>query len=146
MDPCLFLPNHGRAYGIPIPDKPMKPFKDSLQKARDQAFALVKKCPWAHEVIEYALRVAGFLGWTTKKDLLSYLEQTDGALSDPGEKISIAPILRQILSEQEAARKAEDEAAMQAVLEAEAQVVLEAEKAAEKVAEKKAAKKGKIKN
>ncbi|KAK0493108.1 hypothetical protein EDD18DRAFT_1357033 [Armillaria luteobubalina] len=138
MDPRLFLPNHGRAYGIPIPDKPTKPFKDSLQKARDQAFTSVKKCPWAHEAIEYASRVAGFLGWTTKKDLLSYLEQTDGALSDPGEKISIAPILRQILSEQEAARKAEDEAAIQ--------VVLEAEKATEKAAEKKAAKKGKIKN
>ncbi|KAK0477183.1 hypothetical protein EDD18DRAFT_1114777 [Armillaria luteobubalina] len=138
MDPRSFLPNHGRAYGIPIPDKPTKPFKDSLQKVRDQAFASVKKCPWAHEAIEYASRVAGFLSWTTKKDLLSYLEQTDGALSDPGEKISIAPILRQILSEQEAAWKAEDEVAIQAVL--------EAEKAAEKATEKKAAKKGKIKN
>ncbi|KAK0481019.1 hypothetical protein EDD18DRAFT_1363528 [Armillaria luteobubalina] len=142
MDPHSFLPNHGQAYGIPIPDKPTKPFKDSLQKARDQAFALVKKCPWAHEAIEYTSRVAGFLSWTTKKDLLSYLEQTDGALSDPGETISIAPILRQILSEQEAARKAEDEAAMQAVLEVEAQAVLEAEK----VAEKKVAKKGKKRN
>ncbi|KAK0478686.1 hypothetical protein EDD18DRAFT_1364521 [Armillaria luteobubalina] len=146
MDPRSFLPNHGRAYGIPIPDKPTKPFKDSLQKARDQAFASVKKCPWAHEAIEYASRVAGFLGWTTKKDLLSYLEQTDGALSDPGEKISIAPILRQFLSEQEAARKAEDEAAIQAVLEAEKAVEKAAEKAAEKATEKKAAKKGKIKN
>ncbi|KAK0502138.1 hypothetical protein EDD18DRAFT_1100628 [Armillaria luteobubalina] len=122
----------------PDKHKPMKPFKDSLQKARDQAFTLVKKCPWAHEAIEYTLRVASFLGWTTKKDLLSYLEQTDGALSDPGEKISIAPILRQILSEQEAAQKAEDEAAIQAVL--------EVEKAAEKAMEKKVAKKGKIKN
>ena len=47
------------------------------------------------------------MGWSTKKELQLFL-QTGAGLSDPGEKISIAPVLREILAEQREAREAQD--------------------------------------
>ncbi|KAK0488357.1 hypothetical protein EDD18DRAFT_1359613 [Armillaria luteobubalina] len=109
MDPASYIPEHARAYGITIKkNKPDKREKGLIKQGKADAFVSVKKCPWAYQAVVYAQRVAGFIGWLSNQDIELFL-QTGAAFSDPGEKISIAPVLRDILSEQRAARKAEED-------------------------------------
>ncbi|KAK0493513.1 hypothetical protein EDD18DRAFT_1356435 [Armillaria luteobubalina] len=109
MDPASYIPEHARAYGIAIKkNKPDKHEKGLIKQGKAEAFLSVKKCPWAYQAVEYAQRVAGFIGWFSNQEIVHFL-QTGAAFSDPGEKISIAPILKEILSEQRAARKAEED-------------------------------------
>ncbi|KAK0481944.1 hypothetical protein EDD18DRAFT_1362942 [Armillaria luteobubalina] len=109
MDPASYIPEHARAYGIAIKkNKPDKHEKGLIKQGKAEAFLSVKKYPWAYQAVEYAQRVAGFIGWFSNQEIVHFL-QTGAAFSDPGEKISIAPILKEILSEQRAARKAEED-------------------------------------
>ncbi|KAK0472341.1 hypothetical protein IW261DRAFT_1570931 [Armillaria novae-zelandiae] len=119
-DKHSYLPEHPRAYGITVSKHgATKAQKDLIKQAKAKAFVSVKKCPWVGRAIEYAFRVSQFLSWCDKAGLVGYL-QIGVALSDPGERISIAPILREILSEQEAARKAEEGAQIKEAQDAQA--------------------------
>ncbi|KAK0491934.1 hypothetical protein EDD18DRAFT_1358359 [Armillaria luteobubalina] len=115
-DKSSYIPEHARAYGITIKkNKPDKREKGLIKQGKADAFVSVKKCPWAYQAVVYAQRVAGFIGWLSNQDIELFL-QTGAAFSDPGEKISIAPVLRDILSEQRAARKAEEDKLIKEVL------------------------------
>ncbi|KAK0488091.1 hypothetical protein EDD18DRAFT_1360046 [Armillaria luteobubalina] len=107
--PTSYIPEHARAYGITIKkNKPDKCEKGLIKQGKADAFVSVKKCPWAYQAVVYAQRVARFISWLSNQDIELFL-QTGAAFSNPGKKISIAPVLRDILSEQRAAQKAEED-------------------------------------
>ncbi|KAK0186926.1 hypothetical protein F5146DRAFT_1003919 [Armillaria mellea] len=106
--PAAYMLSHPRAYGLMIlRDKATPEQQKWLNEEQVQALGRVKKTPWADQVVKYAKQVSKAMGWSTKKELQLFL-QTGAGLSDPGEKISIAPVLREILVEQREAREAQD--------------------------------------
>ncbi|KAK0217203.1 hypothetical protein IW262DRAFT_1464254 [Armillaria fumosa] len=110
LDPAAYIPMHARAYGIPIQAKgPTTAQQDMIDEAASSASRQVKSCPWAAPAVGYAKRVAGFIGLPSKRELERFLQSGSSALSDPGEKISISPVLWEILREQSAAQDAEEQ-------------------------------------
>ena len=108
LEPAAYIPSHPRAYGLMIlGDKATPEQRKWLNEEQVQALGRVKKTPWADQAVKYAKQVSKAMGWSTKKELQLFL-QTGAGLSDPGEKISIAPVLREILAEQREAREAQD--------------------------------------
>ncbi|KAK0472041.1 hypothetical protein IW261DRAFT_1571286 [Armillaria novae-zelandiae] len=108
IDPAAYIPSHARAYGVMIwIDGPNAEQQDAIEEQESQALGRVNRCPWAPEAVRYAKQVAKAIGLPSPKEIARFL-QTGAGLSDPGEKISIAPVLREILKAQQVEREASE--------------------------------------
>lgn len=110
LDPESYIPTHRRAYGFPEDLEDPETEEDALanhEQMLADAHKSVKKCLWASLAKKYAKRVATFIGLPTVGALKVFLGSGD-ALCDPGEKISIAGVLNEILTEQAMKREAEE--------------------------------------
>ncbi|KAK0482465.1 hypothetical protein IW261DRAFT_1418028 [Armillaria novae-zelandiae] len=106
--PAVYIPSHARAYGVMIRiDGPNAEQQDAIEEQESQALGRVNRCPWAPEAVQYAKQVAKAIGLPSPKEIACFL-QTGAGLSDPGEKISIAPVLREILKAQQVEREASE--------------------------------------
>ncbi len=111
LDPESYVPTHRWAYGFPEDLEDPETEEDALANHEQMLANMhksVKKCLWASLTKKYAKRVATFIGLPTVKDLKVFLGSSD-TLCDPGEKISIASVLNEILTEQAMRREAEEE-------------------------------------
>ncbi|KAK0421502.1 hypothetical protein EV421DRAFT_1917378 [Armillaria borealis] len=111
LEPELYIPTHRRAYGFPEDLEDPEAEEEALanhEQMLSNTRKSVKKCLWASLTKKYAKRVATFIGLPTVEDLKVFLGTGD-ALCDPGEKISIAGVLNEILTEQAMKREAEEE-------------------------------------
>ncbi|KAK0475582.1 hypothetical protein IW261DRAFT_1567984 [Armillaria novae-zelandiae] len=107
-NPAAYIPSHARAYGVMIRiDGPNAEQQDAIEEQESQALGRVNRCPWAPEAVRYAKQVAKAIGLPSPKEIAHFL-QTGAGLSDPGEKISIAPVLREILKAQQVEREASE--------------------------------------
>ncbi|KAK0466566.1 hypothetical protein IW261DRAFT_1426836 [Armillaria novae-zelandiae] len=108
IDPAAYIPSHARAYGVMIQiDGPNAEQQDAIEEQESQALGRVNRCPWAPEAVRYTKQVAKAIGLPSPKEIACFL-QTGAGLSDLGEKISIAPVLREILKAQQVEREASE--------------------------------------